>query len=201
VRYRVADFVLARALRVVGATAQALAARRVAVGEARAADAVGPAVAWVDADAQLADVAGRTHPRAVATEARVVLRVDAAGWAALEAGITHAIVKHRVAHLVLAVTLRAVHAARKTLTGRFVAVAEARAVDAVCAAVSWVDAAPGIADLPGGTGGVAITAVTRIGLRVHTIEAANAQRRLAVDSASVGNRGVGLGAAIVRWDA
>lgn len=84
VRGGVTDLVIPRALRVASTTWYAVARSLVAIREAAASDAVGAAIAGIQASAGLADLARRTRGDAVTAEPRIRLRIHTAGTTALE---------------------------------------------------------------------------------------------------------------------
>jgi len=185
VRGRVARLVAARALRVVIATAEAVARGFVAIGESTAADPIGAAVARIQAGAGFAHLAKRTRGDAVATKTGIALGVHTVERTSFEPLQTDALMRFHVADLVVFDALQVVGASAKAVARGFIAIGESGASDPICAAVARIHTETRVADESTGTLGRAVAAVARVGLGVHAVETADGELYI-VDSNKLG---------------
>jgi hypothetical protein len=188
------------ALLALSAARQALAGGAVTIGEARAAHAIRAAVTDVQTYADLTNVAERAHRRAIPAKQGVNVGVYTTCCARFEAWRADTIVDAQVTNLIATDALLALSAARQALAGGAVTIGDAAAAHAIRAAVTGIHAIPYITDVSDSTRGIAVTAVPGISLGVHAVEAAERERGAAVDPATIGYRGIEIGAGIVRGE-
>lgn len=180
---RVADSVIAGALRVLFTAGQAIPGGFIAVGEAAAPEAVAAAIAQIHAYPALADFPRYARAETRAAEAWIRLGVHAVERASVEAGRTEAFMGPDVADLLVSDALIIVCAATDALARRFIAVCESRTHALERATITQICADARFARESVGARVVASTAVAKVSERVHAFFVAKHQGRLAFESA------------------